>query len=138
MRILLIILLLAGPMMSAFAQALPDAVLGEWLTPRKDSRIQIYREGSQYFGKVVWGSGATKDEKNPDPALQNRALVGLVMLNNLKFDGTDTWANGTIYDPREGKTYACKMALNDARSLRVRGYIGVSLFGRTEVWSRVR
>lgn len=138
MRILLIILLSAGPITGAVAQALPDAVLGEWLTPRKDSRIQIYREGSQYFGKVVWGSGATKDEKNPDPSLRNRALVGLVMLNNLKFDGTDAWTNGTIYDPREGKTDACKMALNGVRSLRVRGYIGVSLFGRSEVWSRVR
>lgn len=116
----------------------PDAVLGEWLTPRKDSRIQIYREGSQYFGKVVWGSGPTKDKKNPEPALRNRALIGLVMLNGFVFDGTDTWSNGTIYDPREGKTYSCKLTLKDLRRLSVREYVGITLFGRSEVWTRVQ
>ncbi|MGF7218706.1 uncharacterized protein (DUF2147 family) [Spirosoma lacussanchae] len=115
-----------------------DAVTGEWLSPRKDSRITIYRQGDLYQGRILWGTGtATTDQSNPDPSLRSRNLIGLVILNGFVYDGRSTWENGTIYDPREGKTYSCKMTLTTPNSLSIRGYVGVSLFGRTEVWSRV-
>ncbi|MCX6218922.1 DUF2147 domain-containing protein [Spirosoma sp.] len=50
--------------------------------------------------------------------------------------GSDTWQNGTIYAPREGKMYSCKMTLKDSAHLNIRGYVGVSLFGQTEVWTK--
>ena len=50
--------------------------------------------------------------------------------------GGNTWAKGTIYDPEDGKTYKCKMTLTDPKTLGVRGYIGISLIGRTTVWTR--
>ena len=52
-------------------------------------------------------------------------------------DGDNVWKGGTIYDPEEGKTYRCKMTLTDVDILRVRGFIGISLLGRTTVWKRV-
>lgn len=75
---------------------------------------------------------------NPDPKLRNREVVGLVMLNDFVFDGNKTWNDGTIYDPREGKTYSCKITLKDKNTINVRGYVGISMFGRTEVWTRIK
>ncbi|HLL95588.1 MAG TPA: DUF2147 domain-containing protein [Spirosoma sp.] len=125
--------------LTAVAQNGTTVILGEWLSPQKDSRVLIYRQGAAYFGKITWGTGTTeKDEKNPNPALRSRNLVGTVILKNFVFDGTDTWKDGTIYDPRDGKTYACKMTLKDADNLSIRGYVGVSLFGRTEVWTKYK
>lgn len=115
-----------------------DAVLGEWLSAKKDTRILIFKEGSVYRGKVLWGTGSSlKDVKNPDPALRNRDVIGLVILNGFRFDGDGGWEKGTIYDPREGKTYDCKMTIKEDGRLHIRGYVGVSLFGRTEIWTKV-
>ncbi|GAB3639534.1 DUF2147 domain-containing protein [Spirosoma arcticum] len=136
--IILLLLLISGPILTAFSQDKSDAILGEWLSAKKDSRVLIYRRGNLYYGRLTWGiGGPANDEKNPDPALRKRELVGLTILNNFRHDGDDTWQNGTIYDPREGKIYACKMTLKNTNTLSIRGYVGVSLFGRSEVWSRV-
>lgn len=123
----------------AYAQTSADAITGEWLSAKKDSRFMIYKQAGKYYGKVVWGSGTqTTDEKNPNPQLRSRPLTGLVILNNFVFNGKDTWTDGTIYDPREGKTYSCKISMKDNNTMEVRGYVGISLFGRTEVWTRVK
>lgn len=115
-----------------------DAILGEWLNEKQDARFLIYKSNNQYFGKIVWGTGSeTKDVKNPDTKLRSRELVGLTILNNFVFDGKKTWEDGSIYDPKNGKTYDCKLTLTDKNKLDVRGYVGVSLFGRTETWTRV-
>lgn len=135
-----ILLLLIGFISTTptFAQPKADAILGEWLSAKKDSRIQIYKQGNKYAGKILWGTGSDKkDSKNPDASLRSRDLIGLTLLNDFVFDGDATWADGTIYDPREGKTYACKMSLKSPDALNIRGYVGMSLFGRTEIWTRV-
>jgi uncharacterized protein (DUF2147 family) len=61
-----------------------------------------------------------------------------VILNDFVFDGDATWENGTIYDPREGKTYSCKITLKNKDNINIRGFIGLSLFGRTEMWTRIK
>jgi uncharacterized protein (DUF2147 family) len=63
-------------------------------------------------------------------------VLGLVILTGFKFD-TDEWSDGDIYDPEKGKTYSCTLSLKDSGTLKVRGYIGISLIGRTEIWTRV-
>lgn len=121
-----------------------DDVLGKWLNSSGEGQIQIYKKGNQYFGKLSWikqpndeATGAPKtDKKNPDAALRSRPILGLEILKNFTFD-EDTWEGGTIYDPKSGKTYSCKMTMDGAR-LKMRGYIGVSLLGRTEMWTRVK
>lgn len=133
------VLILVCSVSVTLAQPKSEAILGEWLSPKKDTRILIYRQRDQYYGKITWGSGSSaKDEKNPNPALRNRDVSGLVILQDFEHDGGDTWQGGSIYDPREGKTYACKMTLKQVNGLSIRGYVGISLLGRSEVWSRVR
>lgn len=135
----LLLTLLSTPAITGYAQDKSDAIVGEWLSAKKDSRVLIYRQANTYAGRITWGTGgAANDAKNPNPALRNRAVIGLVILEKFRYDGDNTWQDGAIYDPREGKTYACKLTLKDVNTLSVRGYVGLSLFGRTEVWSRYK
>ncbi|WP_113662722.1 DUF2147 domain-containing protein [Pedobacter nanyangensis] len=126
-----------------FAQK-KDDILGKWVNPSGEGQIEIYKRGEKYFGKLVWikepndEKGKPKtDEKNPNESLRNKPILGLEILKNFEFDGSK-WQEGTIYDPKSGKTYSCKLTLKEPNQLSIRGYIGVSLIGRTEVWKRVK
>lgn len=123
---------------SAQAQSDADRILGEWMSPTKDGRILIYKTNNKYYGSITWGTGGSgTDDKNPDPALRKRPVIGLEILKDFVFDSGE-WIEGTIYDPREGKTYSCKLTLDQMNNkLNIRGYLGISLFGRTETWTRV-
>ncbi len=124
--------------MFAVSQTTAKSVLGIWLSPKKDSKVEIFQSGTKFYGKIIWGTGtSSKDINNPDKSLRSREIVGLIILNGFVFDGDDTWEDGTIYDPREGKTYSCKMSLDGLDKLSMRGYVGISLFGRSETWTRV-
>lgn len=120
-----------------------DAIVGKWLNPSGEDQIFIYKKGDKYFGKLGWikvpdKNGKPKvDENNPDPALRTRPVLNLELLKDFTFNGS-TWEDGTIYDPKSGKTYSCKMTLKDNNTLKLRGYVGISLLGRTEVWTRVK
>ena len=71
-----------------------------------------------------------KDERKDKP------IVGMTILWGLKKDG-DGWSGGEILDPKNGKIYRAKMSLSeDGKSLKVRGFIGISLIGRTQTWHR--
>lgn len=122
---------------SSSAQLSESSILGEWTSPKKDSRILIYKNGNTYEGKILWGTGGPEtDVKNPKAELRSRKLVGTVILTGFKYDGGLSWVDGEIYDPREGKTYSCKMKLKSNQTLSIRGYVGISLFGRSETWTR--
>lgn len=122
-----------------------DGILGKWVNPSGEGQIQVYKKGNLFFGKLAWlkspndeTTGQPKlDSKNPDKALQSTPLLGLEILKNFKHNGADVYEDGTIYDPKNGKTYSCKMTLN-GNKLKIRGYIGISLLGRSEVWTRVK
>lgn len=127
----------------SFSQTRADDIIGVWLTSGKDpAKIQVYRSGDKFYGKIIWLQYPTKDGKektdqnNPDKGKQNNSIIGLIILTGFKFDGEDEWKDGDIYDPESGKTYSCYLTLKDKNTLKVRGYIGVSLFGRTEIWTR--
>lgn len=116
-----------------------DAIVGTWMNAEKDAKFRIFKSTTgKYFGKIEWGTGGTtKDINNPNPKLRDTDLVGLIILRDFVFDGKDTWSNGTIYDPKNGKTYSCYLTLNGSNKLDVRGYVGFSLFGRTDTWTKV-
>jgi len=119
-----------------------DMVVGTWLTASGKAKVQIYKEGTKYNGKIVWLKNPTYDNGDPkvdknnsDKAKQTVHLLGLNMLKDFVFDD-DQWENGTIYDPENGKTYSCKITYRDGK-LDLRGYIGISLIGRTQTWFKV-
>ena len=121
-----------------------DAILGQWVNPNGQDHILIYKKGNKYFGKLDWikypndETGRPKtDKNNPDKALQSRPDLGLELLKDFTFDGEKVYEDGTIYDPKSGKTYSCKMTL-EGNSLKIRGYVVFSLFGRSEIWTRLK
>lgn len=114
-----------------------ESIVGEWLSENKDGKILIFKQGDKFFGKISWGKDATrKDGKNPDERLRNQTIVGSVILKNFEFTG-EKWENGTVYDPNNGKIYSSTIKLRTSNQLELRGFIGVSLLGRTTVWTRV-
>jgi uncharacterized protein (DUF2147 family) len=138
----LLMLLFVATSFSALAQN-KDAVLGKWLNPSGEGQIEIYKKGDKYFGKLAWMkepnlNGKPKlDTKNPDEKLQKRALLNLEILKDFSYDDKK-WTDGTIYDPKSGKTYSCNMTLKGNDVLNIRGYIGISLLGRSETFRRVK
>ena len=124
-------------------------VVGNWQTNENSSMVEIYPCGEKLCGKVVWLKnpnyiraedgpvGTLKvDRKNPDPSLRNRQILGLQVIEGLTAVGNDSWEKGRCYDPESGHTYKCKMHLASPERLEMRGYIGISLFGRTYVLTR--
>lgn len=114
--------LIAAPLQAA------DPVTGHWLTAEKDSIIVIGRCGTTVCGKVqrvlkMMSDGAMPiDKYNPDPALRNKPVQGMVLLTGFT-DGGKLW-NGRIYDPKTGKTYKSKLSRNPDGTLKVQGCIG--------------
>ena len=71
--------------------------------------------------------------------MQSRRVVGLEILSNLVWDeGDNEWDDGEIYDPKSGSTYSCYGELEDKNTLKLRGYVGISIIGRTAVWTKVK
>jgi uncharacterized protein (DUF2147 family) len=119
-----------------------NAVLGQWLTANGLSKVEIYKEGEEFLGRIVWLKEPEKDgkpkvdENNPDAKLRTRPILGMTIMRGLKFDGDDTWKGGKIYDPKSGNDYSAKMTMPDAHTLELRGYVLIPLVGRTETWTR--
>lgn len=121
-----------------------DMILGSWANANGQDHILIYKRGDKFFGKLDWikspndENGKPKtDKNNPDPALRSRPDLGLELLKDFTFDGDNVYSGGTVYDPKNGKTYNCKMTL-EGDKLTIRGFIGISLFGRSVTWTRVK
>lgn len=123
-----------------------DAVIGTWLNEDEDAHIEITKVDDKFFGKVVWikdnidpETGKEKlDKLNPDESLRSRPRLGLEILTNFVFDGKENWEDGKIYDPKTGKTYSCYMKFVETDKLKIRGFIGVTLLGKTTYWTRVK
>lgn len=105
--------------------------------------VQIYEKSDKFFGKIVWlkipldaNNKPKTDLNNPNEKLQSRPVKGLENLVGFVFKGNGVWEDGTIYDPKNGNDYSCTMTLVDNNTLEVRGFVGVSMFGRTDVWKR--
>jgi uncharacterized protein (DUF2147 family) len=122
----------------------PNAITGLWLTASKRGRVQIVQQGNVFTGRLVWMKDEGKpintilDDKNEKPELRSRTLLNLPLLDGFQFNGRDEWNGGKIYNPEDGKTYSCKLTLKDPNTLNVRGFVGISLFGKTEIWTRAK
>jgi len=137
-----VLILLTVVAVSINAKAQTDKIEGLWYNDVKTAKIQISKESNgKFYGKVVWLKEPLKDgkpkvdEMNGDEKLRSRPRLGLPVLADFVKDGDNKYSGGTIYDPNNGKTYSCKMTYK-GKTLDIRGYIGISLFGRTTTWSR--
>lgn len=141
------IFLLVGLVFQSFGSVVldnPDAIVGVWKTGEGNAMVKIYKNGAKYQGRVVWlkepndpETGKPKvDKNNESPAARTKPVLGLINIWGFVHKGDNVWEEGNIYDPKNGNTYSSEMKLINANSLEVRGYIGVSLIGRTDTWTR--
>jgi uncharacterized protein (DUF2147 family) len=121
-----------------------DEILGVWANDSNKGHLQLYKHNGKYYGKIIWlkqpndETGKPKvDKNNPNDNYRNQRLLGLVMLKDFRYDNGE-WTDGKIYNPDDGKEYECNMRLKDAKTLSVRGYIGIPLFGKTQKFTRIR
>jgi len=119
-----------------------DDILGVWWDEEKEGQIEIYKKNGKYYGKIVWleepyeNGKPIVDSENPNAELRDQPILGLVILSDLEFDGEE-WDDGNVYDPNTGDTYSCYLALESKNRLKLRGYLGFSLVGRSSYWTRV-
>ena len=146
----MMLLLLAGIATAPAQAAERDAIIGVWFNEEKDAKIEIHQCGSSYCGRIVWlkepdyPDGSTEgtpgtpkvDHNNPAPVLRTRPVLGLEIMHSFVFSGDNLWKNGKIYDPKNGKTYSARIRLVSPARLGLRGYIGISLIGRTSTWTK--
>jgi uncharacterized protein (DUF2147 family) len=137
-------MLLLAPLL-ALAQVEGASPVGLWrtiddATGRPRALVRLYEQDGRIFGRIEKGL-AVETETDPKCSLctdERRGLpkIGLVIIRNMQRDG-DVWSGGDILDPDNGKVYRCRLrVVDDNRSLEVRGFIGFSLLGRTQMWQR--
>jgi uncharacterized protein (DUF2147 family) len=126
------------------ARADAPSAVGFWVTPEGGSVVQIMPCDSGLCGAIV-GLRTTRkpddvpyDQHNPDKTKRDQPICGLVMAGSLKpvKGSTTKWEDGWVYDPDSGSTYKAEMRLDGPDKLDLRGYLGISLFGRTMSWTR--
>lgn len=137
----LLSLLLVAPIAEA-------GIAGCWIPESGDAVVALETRDGRVTGRIVGmedpvftaeeGLGtpgeARRDLNNPEPALRTRLMAGLAIVADLEQDG-DVWKNGSIYDPESGNTYSARAEVDRDGLLRLRGYVGTPLFGRTTKWT---
>lgn len=122
-----------------------QSILGKWKTiddetGKEKSIVEIFKKSDgKIYAKIVQLLIKPKNENCVEckDDRKNKPLIGLEIIRGLTADD-DEFSGGTITDPKNGKTYKCLVALESNDKLKVRGYIGFSLIGRTQIWHRVK
>ena len=120
-----------------------NQIEGVWITQddetgKKKSEVLLYKNEGKLYGKIL---NLLLDEDkgklcvNCKGENKNLAIEGMVIVEGLELNGK-IWEEGTILDPKSGKTYSCYITFENQNTLKVRGYIGFSLLGRTQKWIR--
>jgi len=120
-----------------------QSITGKWTTiddhtGEARSTVEIFERDGKIYGKIIAITNPTKRDRVCDKCSgddRNRPLLGLEIIKGLEKNG-DKYEGGTITDPDSGKRYKCYIELEDAETLKVRGYIGMALIGRTQIWQR--
>lgn len=144
-KIIILIIAFLSIIFSTKAQKNADDIVGVWLTGSGKAHVKIDKVGNYYFGRIVWLKeplnelGKPKlDKNNEDVTKRNKAIMGMQLLGGFEWKNDNLWDNGNIYDPENGIMYKCKIDLDNFTTMNVRGFIGISLFGRTDIWKRVK
>ena len=121
-----------------------EGMVGTWATDGDKSHVEIAPCGLKFCGIIVRlkepldDDGKLKhDANNPNKIFRDRSIIGLPLLANfVASTAGNVWEDGTIYNPEDGKTYSCTLTLLDTETLKVRGYVGLPMFGKTQIWKR--
>lgn len=116
---------------------------GTWITQddetgRQKSEVLIYKENGKLYGKItklLLPEDEGKKCVNCKGKNKDQPIEGMVIIKDLKLEDA-TWEDGTILDPKSGKVYDCYIGFQDSNTLKVRGFLGFSLLGRTQIWKR--
>ena len=136
----------AQPAEPATTPSPAPTILGLWLDEVEEGRIEVAPCGEHLCGTIVWllepfddTGRERRDDENSDPVLRERKVLGLRVLEGVspQPDKKGYWRGGTIYDPKNGKTYRCTLSLDKQGNMKLRGFIGISLIGRNSFWTRV-
>jgi len=130
-------LLITGVLQVIYAESDADGVLGTWYTEKCQARFEFYRIGDEYCARIhPLEKPEMLDENNPVDSLKNRKLKGNTTIFGLRYEEKETrWKGGKVYNPENGKTYGCVCRLKNGK-LHFRGFLGVSLLGGSQVWTR--
>jgi uncharacterized protein (DUF2147 family) len=116
---------------------------GTWITQddetgRQKSEVLIYKENGKLYGKItklLLPEDEGKKCVNCKGKNKDQPIEGMVIIKDLTLED-DTWEDGTILDPKSGKVYDCYIGFQDSNTLKLRGFLGFSLLGRTQIWKR--
>lgn len=140
---LLVLFILPGIAVRAQNSFKANDLVGDWLVSEKTAVITFFARGNEFFGMTSWMSRPKEengnlrtDVKNPDPAKRSQPLLKALICKNFVYKGDGVWADGTIYDSRSGKTYNCKITMIDINTIKLRGFIGISLIGGSTIFTR--
>ena len=131
---------------SLSAQEDGDRLVGVWEPSHGKAKVKIEKIGTKYYGKIVWlkepidaeTNKPKVDKNNPDEKMRSTPLRGYRILKDFQYTDKNEWTDGTIYDPENGNTYSCIIKMTDENTLDIRGFIGVSVLGRTDIWKRLK
>jgi uncharacterized protein (DUF2147 family) len=134
------IAILAAWLAASSAKAGADAG-GIWLTQAGDAKVRVSKCGGGICGEVVWlkdpinpATGKPQvDDKNPNPALARRPMIGLPLFRDMRPSGPDRWS-GRIYNADDGNSYASNISVSGPDTLKVEGCVGAFCGG--ESWTR--
>lgn len=123
-----------------------DRLIGIWEPSHGKAKVKVEKIGEKYYGKIVWlrepvdpeTEKPKVDKNNPDEKMRSTPLRGYRILKDFQYTSKNEWTEGTIYDPENGNTYNCIIKMTDDNTLDIRGYIGISTFGRTDIWKRLK
>jgi uncharacterized protein (DUF2147 family) len=133
-------------LLSMSAWAADNSPIGLWKTiddetGKPKSLVRITESNGEFKGKIEKLFRPADQDQNPkcvkcEDANKDQPIIGMTILTGMKQDG-DEYSGGHILDPNKGKIYKSKMSvIEDGKKLKLRGYIGTPLLGRTQIWLR--
>lgn len=115
-----------------------DGILGEWWSEEKDGRVKFYKyKDGTFRGTLTWSKNPRADTENDNPKLRSRSIIGIILMWKLRYQDGE-YEDGYVYNPEDGNVYRVDIKAIAHDKLEVRGYMGISLFGQTQVWTRYR
>lgn len=141
----LALLIFVGIYVLAASAQESDKIVGVWWNDEKTTKIEVEKKDGKYIGTIVYmipekyeNGVPPKDDENPDESLRDRSIVGLQILNNFVYDTKKKeWKEGSIYDPKSGKTYDCYAWLEKDDLLKLKGFVaGIRWMGKSSEWYR--